>query len=134
MKIEEHRTNHQFENILPLVNVVFLLLIFFMVAGAFSSPEIFKVDAPYAQSELAADRGVLTILMDQQGQLAVDDEIVSKENIVQLVQQHVLFNKNTKVQLKADANSSAVDVVDIMELVSRTDIDVIHLLTTGSIQ
>ena len=44
MKIIEQPEKKTFENILPLVNVVFLLLIFFMLAGSFSKPDFYKVD------------------------------------------------------------------------------------------
>lgn len=132
MKIEEHRSKHVFENMLPLVNVVFLLLIFFMVAGAFNKPELFNIDAPKAQSELAAERKILTILMNQDGQLAVNDLQISKEALTETVQQFITTNKHTKVQLKADANSKAVIIVELMELLNSTDLQAIHLLTTST--
>lgn len=131
MKIEEHRPKHVFENMLPLVNVVFLLLIFFMVAGAFNKPELFNINAPEAQSELAAERKILTILMNQDGQLAVDDLQITKEVLTETVQQFIAVNKHTKVQLKADANAKAVTIVELMELLSTTDLQAIHLLTTS---
>ena len=67
MKIRQVTSTTHTENILPLVNVVFLLLIFFMLAGAFSKPDLFEVTAPSADNDNGADRKVLTILMNQNG-------------------------------------------------------------------
>ena len=52
MHIQEQQSKRELENLLPLVNVVFLLLIFFMVAGAFSSPELFTIKPTVAKNEL----------------------------------------------------------------------------------
>ena len=54
MQITEATKKNSYENILPLVNVVFLLLIFFMLAGSFGKPDLFKVQAPYANNDRLA--------------------------------------------------------------------------------
>ena len=38
------------ENVLPLINIVFLLLIFFMIAGALSVTAPFELDPPAARA------------------------------------------------------------------------------------
>ncbi len=132
MKIEEPHIKHEFENMLPLVNVVFLLLIYFMVAGAFTTPDLLKINMPFAQSELVADRAVLTILMDKSGRLAIDKQQIEKEMLPEIIQRHIESNEYTKVQLKADANVEALLVVELVELIGKTNLQAIHLLTTSS--
>ena len=45
------------ERLLPLINVVFLLLVYFMLAGALSSPAAFRVDPPKSSEAGSADAG-----------------------------------------------------------------------------
>jgi biopolymer transport protein ExbD len=131
MQLKQQPTTQKFENILPLVNVVFLLLIFFMLAGAFSKPDAFKVVVPTAENDNTADRKVLTILMNSEGELALDNTILSSEDLKNIVTDKVENGPLVLLQLKADANASATRLVDVMENLSDTGLNSIHLLTVS---
>lgn len=132
MKINETPKKHQFENILPMVNVVFLLLIFFMVAGTYSSPEMFEVSSPDSSSSLHADQTVTTILVDQSGRIAIGETELTHENLVDFIRQLVKTNPASVIQLKADAKVEALEIVKLIELLSETELNTVHLLTTSS--
>lgn len=131
MQLKQQPTTQKFENILPLVNVVFLLLIFFMLAGAFSKPDAFKVVVPTAENDNAADRKVLTILMNSEGEIALDNTILSIEDLKKIVTEKVENGPLVQLQLKADANAGATRLVDVMENLSDTGLSSIHLLTVS---
>lgn len=136
MKIRQVSTTNYSENILPLVNVVFLLLIFFMLAGAFSKPDLFDVVVPSAENDNAADRKVLTILMNENGEIALDQSILSEEELIKTISNEIESGSLVQLQLKADANMNATRLIDVMELLSGTELSSIHLLTVapGSLQ
>ena len=136
MKIRQVSTTNHSENILPLVNVVFLLLIFFMLAGAFSKPDLFDVVVPSAENDNAADRKVLTILMNENGEIALDQSILSEEELIKTISNEIESGSLVQLQLKADANMNATRLIDVMELLSNTELSSIHLLTVapGSVQ
>lgn len=129
MQLKQHTNNAMGENILPLVNVVFLLLIFFMLAGAFSRPDLFKIEAPKAENDNAADRKILTILINTQGELAYNDVIISDQELKKIVSVEVEKNTLDALQLKADANMNAVRLIDLIEALKDTGLESIHLLT-----
>ena len=131
MQLKQPPTTQNFENILPLVNVVFLLLIFFMLAGAFSKPDPFKVVVPTAINDNAADLKVLTILMNSEGEIAPDQTIITNEDLQKVVTDKVENESLTQLQLKADANASAIRLVEVMENLSVTGLNSIHLLTVS---
>ena len=131
MQLPEKHVKHDFENLLPLVNVVFLLLIFFMVAGAFSTPDPFTIQPTIAKNDSNADTKVLTIIMSDQGELAVDNQIMSIEKVITLIQEHIHTQSLEKVQLKPDANADALHVVELFEQLSRTELRAIHVLTSA---
>ncbi len=129
MQLPEKPAQREYENLLPLVNVVFLLLIFFMVAGAFSSPDPFTITPTIAENGSAADAKILTILMSSQGELAVNKEIMSTETLIALIQENIHNQSLKKVQLKPDADADALHVVELLERLSETELEAIHLLT-----
>lgn len=55
-------------NLLPMINVVFLLLIFFLIAARLSPPEPFAVTPPEAAAQDPAS-GDFTLYLDAEGQL-----------------------------------------------------------------
>lgn len=132
MKIPEQPEKKELENLLPLVNVVFLLLIFFMVAGAFSSPELFSINPTIAKNNTQANQEVLTILVNQHGELAINQEKVSLQSLKKIINNNLIDNPKQKIQLKPDAEAEAIRVVEILESLGNTDIEAVHILTSGS--
>lgn len=56
------------ENLLPMINVVFLLLIFFLIAARLTAPEPFAVTPPEALSETEA-QGEFTLFLAADGRI-----------------------------------------------------------------
>ena len=129
MRLPEKPIQREYENLLPLVNVVFLLLIFFLVAGAFSSPDPFTITPTIAENDSAADVKILTILMSNQGELAINKEIVNIDTLIAMIQENLRNQSLKKVQLKPDADADALHVVELLERLSETELEAIHLLT-----
>ena len=132
MHIPDQPAKRELENLLPLVNVVFLLLIFFMVAGAFSSPELFTIKPTIAENDLLADQQVLTILVNQQGELAINQDRVAEESLPAIINQYLVNNPNSKIQLKPDAKTEALRIVELLERLGASNLDAIHIMTSAS--
>ena len=64
-------------NLAPLIDVVFLLLIFFMVTTTFKDEVGIKVQLPQAQGEVAAEPQTLTLVIDASGAFYVNDRQVA---------------------------------------------------------
>jgi biopolymer transport protein ExbD len=60
------------ENLLPMVNVVFLLLIFFLISAKLAPPEPFSVTLPRAEAE-TAEAGAFTLYLSAEGTLGFLD-------------------------------------------------------------
>ena len=131
MRLPEKHAPKEFENLLPLVNVVFLLLIFFMVAGAFSTPNPFKFEPTIAENETVTEATTLTLVMSGEGELALDNEIITSEQAILIIQQKLQENSLQKVQLKPDAHANALDVLSLLERLAVTELDAIHILTSA---
>ena len=132
MHIKEQSNKRELENLLPLVNVVFLLLIFFMVAGAFSSPELFNIKPAIAENESLADQQILTIQVNQQGELAINKEIIAEGSLVDIINEYLDKNPNSKIQLKPDTATEALRIVELLEKMAFSNLEAVHIMTSSS--
>ncbi|AQS47716.1 hypothetical protein BMG03_07825 [Thioclava nitratireducens] len=58
------------EPLLPMINVVFLLLIFFLLAATLAQPTPFEVTPPEAAGEGKTDPGALVLFANSEGEIA----------------------------------------------------------------
>lgn len=105
----------------PMIDVVFLLLIFFMVTTTFSKETAIKIQLPQAQGqeEQKPDPGEALILtIDKTGQYFVNDKALKNRTIETLTQELNALSSHKKIPLiiNADANApvqSAISVLDV---------------------
>ena len=64
------------ENVVPLINIVFLLLVFFMLTGTLRPAEPFDVTPPKAVIDTVLDDRGLTVLIGPKGELALGSELI----------------------------------------------------------
>ena len=115
------------ENTLPLINVVFLLLIFFMIAGRLSEADPFQVMPPESSSEIHPGERDLLVHVDAQGAVALEGQPIAAEHLAAEVTR--LLPESGVVRLKADGAADAAQVVDVMESLREAGVERLHLLT-----
>lgn len=125
------RARNDDERVLPLINVVFLLLIFFMLAGRFVTPDLFRIEPPASASERLADARELVLLVAADGRIAVGGEEVPLARLTERAAAAVAETPGLKVRLRADAASDAARMVSILEALRAAQIDSVQLLTLG---
>ena len=104
-------------NIASLVDVLFLLLIFFMVTSAFVEQPNIKLELPSTRhSEISKiENMVLTIARD--GELFIQDRPVDKKNLEKELRRVILDTGDDVLVLKADKFVPYGVVIDIMDAV-----------------
>lgn len=105
--------------ILPLINVVFLLLIFFMLAGRLTEAAPFRVTPPASEQAGAADADVLrevAVLVAADGRLALNGQPIEAQALQSAVAAQLSDRPDLPVSLKADGAAEAAEVVAVMEL------------------
>ncbi len=68
-------------NISPLIDVIFILLIFFIVTMSFSENRAMKVEKPVSSQAEKLDNAPVKVGIDKDGALAVDGRAASMESI-----------------------------------------------------
>lgn len=129
MHFEQRRSDNSEASILPLINVVFLLLIFFMIAGSLSVSEPFEVSAPHSISESTPQQERLRLLFAGDGQLALQGRVMDQEQLLSQVALELQVDPELRVELKADAAIPGNRVVEFMEQLRQAGVESVFLIT-----
>lgn len=85
MKFRRQVRTEDSVNLTPLIDVVFLLLIFFMVTTTFTKETHLSIDLPEASGDVSIEKKEqIEVLINAQGGFAVNGESVENTNIVTL--------------------------------------------------
>ncbi len=110
-------------NLTPLIDVVFLLLIFFMVSTTFERESQITIELPEAGGEeLAVEKQVLDITVDREGRFFVNQQEVINTQVSTLklaISKAVGDNHKIPVLINADAQSSYQSVMSVMDAASQ---------------
>jgi len=118
MKLRERKRADFLVEMTPLVDVVFLMLIFFMVSTSFTVSNSLKLELPSSQAS-TQDKPVEEVLIsvDAKGQLYVQEEAVEDGDLRRRILNVSKGDPNMRVVLRADANSLHKRVVFVMDTV-----------------
>ncbi len=121
-------------NITPLIDVVFLLLIFFMVTTTFNQQAELRVDLPEASSEEQALEIIpIEITIDPSGTYFVNGQSLTKSTptaLLQALSKLVGEDKEKSVIIRADANTPHQAVVTAMDTVSKVGVSKLSIATS----
>lgn len=111
-------------NLTPLIDVVFLLLIFFMVSTSFSELTQLVVDLPEAEGAPASTNITLLLVVDVEGNMTLDGAPVPNDarGLSEALRQRLSGNTDIPVTLSADAMTPHQYVVTAMEVAAQLNI------------
>jgi biopolymer transport protein ExbD len=97
-------------------DIVFLLLIFFMVTTVFKSEDGLPVELPRAESGIEVKRENITrVYVDASGRISVDDKIVTPQLAAQFMMQRSQENPMNIVGFEGDVHADYKYMDEIME-------------------
>jgi biopolymer transport protein ExbD len=131
MKIDRD-TKQEFREpvIVPLVNIVFLLLIFFMLVGRIAPFEALDVAPPVSGAgEQTADRPDPVVLIAADRRLALDEEEMEEDLLLSTIARLFEEDPSLTVRIKADAALEADQLIRLMESLQKLGITRLLLLT-----
>jgi len=125
-------------NLTPLIDVVFLLLIFFMVTTTFDRDAEIKINLPTTNNAMPeAHKDTLMLLIDNQGKYFIDGKEVLNNKPETLFRAMSMAldswgNKNPALVISADAHSNYQSVVTAMDIAGRLGLTNFSMATTQS--
>ena len=117
----------------PLVSVIFLLIIFFLVAGTVRAPSFWEIEHPHSSSESRTDPMQLSIFVDQEGRRAVDErEVKNRYQLRYLIDEGRVNGVPPSIEIHADSRVDAHEVVKLLEEIRSAGVKQIQLVTEVS--
>ena len=101
-------------DIVPLINVLFLLLIFFMLTANFATQPAIKVDLPKAVTSEAVRGLNIEIIISAANITSIDGKAVSVQELSSLLRQAA--RRDQAVIIKADRHASLDRVVQVLDI------------------
>lgn len=134
------RPNHKEEtvevNLTPLIDVVFLLLIFFMVTTTFDRHAKLKVSLPESSAKTTQQQSdPLVLSIDAKGNYFINDRQVvnqSLDTLKQALQKVIGEDHDMALVLRADANTPHQAVVRAMDAASQLGLTKLSIATVES--
>ncbi len=119
-------------NIAPLIDVVFLLLVFFMLASSFIEPTAIDVTMPQTADRAQASGDSLVIDVSVSGSIALNGLAVTLDQIVPELLGRVGTELGRPVTVRAEAEVPVQALVSVMDRVRSSGLKNIRLATPGS--
>ncbi len=118
----------------PLIDVVFLLLIFFMVSTTFVRETQLKIELPEASGEVQeVDPGTIEIVIDRRGEYSVSGRLLvssDKKTLVRALRELKSSNDaSPRVVITADAMAAHQAVVRAMDAAGTVGLTQISITT-----
>lgn len=128
----QHNKPSQDDNLIPLINIVFLMLIFFMVAGHINQSDPLTVQPPTSASETHEAQAPLVIVVATDGQIAFEQTLVTKQQLAALITEQfeaAIDKQAVNLLVKVDANLAVEELQSMLQIIKQTGLKRVALAT-----
>jgi biopolymer transport protein ExbD len=116
----------------PMIDTVFNLLIFFLVAGSFQQAEReMSIALPFASSSapISAALREIVVNVDAEGHMIVAGRNVEEAQLRTLIEEAVSLNAEQKVTVRGDRSTAYANVVRVLDICKHAGIQEPYLDT-----
>lgn len=101
----------------PMIDIVFQLLIFFMVTAVFAVTPGLDIKLPEAEEAQAPEKENLFIVVDQDGNMKLNHQTVTFSNLKDRLQEkRQLLDNTTMIIIQGDERATHGQIVQIMDI------------------
>ena len=109
-------------NLIPLINIIFLMLIFFMLAGTITKIDPYKIKIPESIIKNDPLTPFLTIIVKKNGEIFIDiknrNKELQKKNYVEIIR----ARKPKEISLKIDSETPSEYFLKILKILENEKI------------
>jgi biopolymer transport protein ExbD len=104
-------------SMVSLIDIVFTIILFFLVAGHMEKFAPVAVELPRADSGQRLDEGPVVVLLGKYGEIVINDTLLEGRAVGEALKREFANNPERVVTLKADQRLEANRLVDFLEQV-----------------
>ncbi len=130
MEFEGLQRNRKIPSLTPLIDIVFLLLVFFMLTAHFVKDQVLDVTLPEADSATTLDNEeALEIVLDNRGHILIEKKHIAVSELDKVLQQMLSGRKNKQVILRGDEVAQLGLTVKVMDAARKAGADSLDIIT-----
>jgi biopolymer transport protein ExbD len=117
--------------LIPLINVVFLMLIFFMITGQISPPDALNVEPPSSRQGQLTEPEPVILSMDAAGRVALNAEVVPAAELTERLTEALAAQREATpaITLKADAAVTQAQLRVLLDRLRALGVERVQLLS-----
>jgi len=115
MDFEGRARIHSHLDIAPLIDIVFLLLVFFMLTSTFIVPEAIELELPESTSASVTDTKPIIVSMDKKTQLSLNGERIELKQLRKAIETLLKQDATSAITLKTDAHTEVQQLLKVMD-------------------
>lgn len=130
VEFEGLQRNRKIPSLTPLIDIVFLLLVFFMLTAHFVKDQVLDVTLPEADSATTLDNEeALEIVLDNRGHILIEKKHIAVSELDKVLQQMLSGRKNKQVILRGDEVAQLGLTVKVMDAARKAGADSLDIIT-----
>ena len=102
-------------NITPLIDIVFLLLIFFMLATSFIQKSTIEVNLSSGTSQSIEKKNIITIILKKDGNISLNTKLIDLLNIKKEITKKLEQNSNYIFLIKCHKKVEVQKIIRLIE-------------------
>ncbi len=119
MQFKENKRKRSSINVTPLIDVLFILLIFFMVSSSFVEQPGMKLELPTIKSKEVARVDNLVLFVSRDEKIFLNDKEIELKNLAGEITAAIPNIEEKTLVLKADKEAEHGLIVEIMDIAKR---------------
>jgi biopolymer transport protein ExbD len=119
MQLRDKPRKKVFINITSLIDVIFMMLLFFMITSTFLEQPGIKLELPTAQTSANTEPQEYVLTVDKKGELFLNRQAVALDGLEAEIRKALPKMKDGALVLKADQEITHGLVVRVMDLAKR---------------
>jgi len=131
MELRKSKRNSRsvFVNVTSFIDVLFVLLLFFMVSTTFVNQPAMSLDLPKAIHSQGTRQPAIIVYIDQNGLIHLNDEPVDDALLDQALRTRLVTSEDKAVVLKADSRVSHGAVVHVLDIIKGAGVQKLTIAT-----
>ena len=130
MEFEGLQRNRKIPSLTPLIDIVFLLLVFFMLTAHFVKDQVLDITLPEADSATTLDNeDALGIVLDKKGHILIKQKYIAVNDLDKVLQQMLSGRKNKQVILRGDEIAQLGLTVKVMDAARKAGARSLDIIT-----
>lgn len=130
MQFEGTRRSGQAPNLTPLIDIVFLLLVFFMLTAHFVQDESIAIQLPQAETAVSReDDAAVVVVLDSDGRIHLAGNIIEAQALEGALRRALQGRSKKWVTLRGDRTSDLGNAVTILDAARKAGAETVDVVT-----